>query len=251
MGAAHFIKQNVLGIHFPQEYICVGRESFRQPLRVALREENGILLNDVTSTHLLLGYKPLLIGIYLSSDEYPDRCNLTFDFEKESIAEIRLEKISMKPFGKTPFAVYKAVHGNHSLVPRWQQLLNTMREKLRKKSPGNVSLDGNLYEQVRIAYSVPRIISAVTLSDGNRYNLFPTDLHGAINENRYVDSLRIGGKAGRQVEEAKRIVISDVGASFFHHAYELGKNHTRDLQPAENFPFSKSRSHTFNLPLPE
>jgi hypothetical protein len=251
MEIARFIKKTVLGIHFPQEYLCTGNESFEQPFEVILCDESGASIEDVSSTHLLLGYKPVLIGIKLSAKSYPEKSILKFTFHKNEIASIRLDKISSRIHDNDTFILYKGIYGKHTLIPGWQQFLNTVRERMRDKTSGNVALDGNLYEQVRIAYSVPRKISLVTVSNGTGYNLFPTDLHGSINQNDYVDSLRISGKAGMQVESAKRIIISDVDASFFRNAYALGKNHVKDLQAPENFPFTKNRSAKFNWLLPE
>ena len=60
-------------------------------------------------------------------------------------------------------------------------------------------LPDNLYKQVQIAYSIPRNISLITVGQNDRFNLFPTDLHGPVNEDHYIISLRHEGKACQQV----------------------------------------------------
>ena len=118
------------------------------------------------------------------------------------------------------------------------------------KKTGNVFLENNLYKQVQIAYAIPSVISLITVSSDNLFNLFPTDLHGQINEDYYIISLRYQGNACKQVEQAKKIVLSNVDASYYKEAYNLGKNHMQPLKEKSNFVFSEENSYTLKLPLP-
>jgi hypothetical protein len=73
-------------------------------------------------------------------------------------------------------------------------------EKFRRHQANSVNLPGNQKDQVKIAYSMPREISLVTLSNGKLMNWSP-DLHGTVSRNTYVCSLRLGGLANQQVEK--------------------------------------------------
>jgi hypothetical protein len=126
-----------------------------------------------------------------------------------------------------------------------------LNNQIYNRKKGNIFLNNNLYTQVQIAYSVPRIISLITVGSGGLYNLFPTDLHGLVNEQYYVSSLRHGGEACKQVENAGRIVISQVPSEVYKTVYALGKNHMQELKPKENFFFSESQSGVFKLPMPK
>ncbi len=119
------------------------------------------------------------------------------------------------------------------------------------KKPGNVYLHDNLYRQVQIAYSIPRVISLITVSDGKLFNLFPTDLHGAVNEQYYISSLRHEGKACKQVEASGRVVISQVHCDAYRTVYALGKNHVQELRTKDDLPFGDINSSVFQLPLPQ
>ena len=110
-------------------------------------------------------------------------------------------------------------------------------------------MPGNLYEQVSLMYIVPRTISIVTVGDGKNFNMFPTDLHGNVGNDFYTDSLRLAGKACKQVDEFKKVVISDLSPDFQQDAYAMGKNHMKELMPIENFK-THSLSEKFRLPLP-
>jgi hypothetical protein len=104
---------------------------------------------------------------------------------------------------------------------------------------------------VQIAYSVPRNISLITLQENDKFNLFPTDLHGQIGEGHYVVSLRHDGKACRQVQQAEKILITQVESQFYKTAYALGKNHMQDRKERSSFPFANALSSRLHLPLPE
>jgi hypothetical protein len=80
-------------------------------------------------------------------------------------------------------------------------------------------------------------------------NMFPTDLHGYIDETFYASSLRLGGKANDQVNSNKQIVLSDIEASYFKEVYSLGKNHMKDPQPVSAFD-THGDSKNFAIPLP-
>ena len=117
--------------------------------------------------------------------------------------------------------------------------------------PGNVFLHDNLYTQVQAAYSIPRNISLITVGKDNRYNLFPTDLHGEAGNDHYVVSLRHEGKACRQVVNAGKILISTVHSQFYKSAYALGKNHMQEMKDSSQFPFSNEVSAQFSLLIPQ
>jgi flavin reductase (DIM6/NTAB) family NADH-FMN oxidoreductase RutF len=257
------IKKIVTGLTVPQEYICVEWKDFICPPSIFLELENQKFLQDVTDSHLFLGYKPLVLGLSFNTNDTnysivrnQERVFLSFKqgsakvSDTTSIAKLILKKIGEKKVGDETVLLYEGEYGSHSFLSAIHQWINTQREKRRKHSPDNVSLPGNLADQVRIAYSTPRIISIITTSDGHLVNLFPTDLHGSVGKKFYASSLRKGGKANDQVERYGQIVISEVETSFYKQAYALGKNHMKELQDESGFQIHSSRSKNFNFPLP-
>ncbi|HWZ21024.1 MAG TPA: hypothetical protein VNW06_00135 [Cytophagaceae bacterium] len=264
------LKKLLFGTTSSQEYLCMGFESLSKKFNVTLSFQRSASPEDVTASHFFLGYKPLVIGIPIKKD---NPCHETFIAEnnvcmsfclntfkgdaikkgfvtdKKNTARLFLKKIGTKDLGDTSFFILKGTKGIHYFLSLFHQFTNQLLEKFKKKSSGNVGLPGNLYEQIRIAYSIPRIISIISLGKDNLFNLFPTDLHGAVNDNFYVSSLRHEGKACKQVEEIKKITISNVSIDAFREAYEMGKNHTQDLKTIENFETSLIRSEKLNHPL--
>jgi hypothetical protein len=247
------IKKRITGLTIPQEYVCV--DNLQSPLAVFLVIEDRRI--EVTESHLFLGYKPLIIGLPVrSGDESIEmirgqhQVTLHFEYSGIVLAKLVLEKIGKKIVGDVNLFLYKGNHGTHHFLKNTHQWINRQREKWTVKPPNNVSLPGNLADQVRIAYSVPRIISIITTSNGKLLNMFPTDLHGPVGEKNYAGSLRLGGLANEQVEKYKRIVISKVKPSFYRDAYALGRNHMQPLQEHGMFNIYPERSAIFGFPLP-
>ena len=258
------------GLHYPQEYLCLAKETFENSLRVYL-VANGNIVKDITNEHLFTGYNPLIFTLHvpLSNESFqsgdqeilPSSIDIFFchssSFQngglnkKDAIGHLSMTLIQKQTVGNTIIYHYEGKKGEHHFLSSLQQAILALSNRLHNNREGNVYLHKNLYTQVQVAYSVPRIISLITVSDGKLYNLFPTDLHGAVNEQFYVGSLRHAGKACKQVESSGKIVISQMHCTAYKTAYALGKNHMQELRAKETFPFGDSVSPVFGLALPK
>ena len=250
------------GYAYPQEYLCLDEAPFTNPL-LAYWTINDTIAGEVTQDHVFAGYSPLLFAF--SSIKLPglaDHPFITIRFsphtlpvdallkERDAVASLRLQKIRVQEMDGHIIYYYEGTEGRHHFLPAFNQYMIRMHNWLYQQKTGNVYLDHTLYPQVQIAYALPRMISLITVNIENGYNLFPTDLNGQISNNQYIISLRHGGMACRQVEEAGRIVISTVAPSCYKEAYRLGKNHMQPARPAESFDFSENTSKMLGLPLP-
>lgn len=262
------LRKVLTGLTFYQEYLCLSQKELQGALRVFLTTPDSLRVHDVTNAHLLLGYKPLVIALVLHEhkanlaqwDKICLHMNQT-DFEtnmiwhgsgadKGSVARLELSKKFEKEFIGMTLYFYEGAYGVHTFLNPFYRWINTLREKVRIRPDSNVSLLGNLYEQVRIAYAIPRSISVITVSDGILVNMFPTDLHGAASEKFYIGSLRIGGKANQQVEKYRRITVSSVDSSRYRETYALGRNHMRELRDRQEFACQQKVSEVFRHLLP-
>lgn len=247
------------GLYYKQEYLCLAKGSFQQPLHAYLPAGKQII-KDITNQHLFIGYSPLIFALHspsVSEGELTENIDIIFserdikpnEFleKKDAIATLSFNKIRQL----NNIAFYEAQKGDHGFLSKFHQSVQDWQNRLYNKKPGNVYLPGNLLKQVHIAYSIPRTISLVTVSDGQLYNLFPTDLHGEIDEEDYIVSLRQRGKAARQVESIKKVVVSEIDSSQYQTAYALGKNHMQELKPKVAFPFSDKITEQLHLPLPD
>ena len=249
------------GLHYQQEYLCLAKESFQNPIHAYLVRDEKVI-KDITNEHLFTGYSPLIFTLISSALKEPfSNIDMFFsqrslqpnDFfkKRDALAWLSLRLIQKQKIGNNEIYYYEGIRGQHHFISFFHQYIIGLNNQVYNKKKENVFLNNDLYKQVQIAYSVPRIISLITVGSGGLYNLFPTDLHGPVNEQYYVSSLRQGGEACKQVENAGRIVISQVHSYAYKSVYALSKNHMQELKPNENFFFSELRSSVFKLPLPQ
>jgi hypothetical protein len=256
MNLKNYLRRLLLGSSLSNEYICVPGDLPRS-LQLILECERGEV--NVTESHVLVGYKPLMIGLPFQDREWVLWAAMTTGIKisfrapppgNHEVAWLELEKAGSWRMGETTFVIYEGLEGHHDFFGPWHRWTNWLYELLREQKPGNISLPAKLYNQVRIAYSVPRKISLMCLGDSRGYNIFPSDLHGAVGNGFYVGSLRIGSKACRQVEENQKILMADMDMSKYRETYGLGRNHMSSLQPLEILPASGARSDRWQLPVP-
>jgi hypothetical protein len=249
------------GLHYPQEYLCLAHETFEQPLHAYLIDD-GIPIKDITKLHSFVGYSPLIFSLSSAAIDPIRSSTINIAFTqhelhpngsfkpKDAIAMLCLKKIKEQEAGNETILYYEGVKGSHHFISPFHQFMIQLHNRLYNNKTGNVYLPGNLYKQVQVAYSLPRNISMITVRQNNRFNLFPTDLHGPVNEDLYIVSLRHDGKACEQVISAGRILLTQVDSDFYKMAYALGKNHMQQMSTMENYPFSDGVSVHLQLPLP-
>jgi hypothetical protein len=254
MPLAAQLKRWILGSDLRNEYLCLEADAIADPLRALLILGNERI--DVTDEHFLLGYKPLLIGIsairVYEISEATSSASLRFtDGSGHVVASLDLALVRRVGLDDDVLAIFEGRQGRHKFLSRLHQALNRAYEARQPKSVGNIALEGNLYDQVRIGYAQPRVIAVISLGENDLVNFFPTDLHGPFGERHYASSLRIGGQACAQVQQLRRLVLSTVEAASFRSTYGLGKNHMRPLTDVGHFEVAPFRSAAFGLPLPK
>ncbi|HSU27767.1 MAG TPA: hypothetical protein VLJ68_05255 [Chitinophagaceae bacterium] len=236
------------GLHFQQEYLCLAKETMENPLHVYISVQ-GKALQDITETHVFAGYNPLVF-ILPSNDKIPtdpfpatqvifSQNPLTLNEvyrEKDAVAKLDMKWVKRL---ETGHFVYEGMKGQHHFLSKWHQFVIGFENRLFNNKPGNIFLRGNLLQQIQIAYSVPRVISLVTLGSGDKFNVFPTDLNGELDNDHYVISLRKNGKACQQAEMYKKFTLSQVQSKAYKMVYALGKNHMQEPRPKEDWIQSK------------
>jgi flavin reductase (DIM6/NTAB) family NADH-FMN oxidoreductase RutF len=214
---------------------------------------------DLTDGHLFIGYFPLIIAISCEKNsslidllQSKNLIKIVFgEFKDKIIAQLILKKINILEFNEVQLFLFEGVNGSHRFLSKFYILTNSLKYKLTADKKTNIYLKGNLYEQVKIAYSIPRKISLVSLGNNNKFNIFPTDINGRIGKQNFVISLRKNGKANMQVKELKKIVLSEMAVDAYKGVYSLGVNHTKDLREKKEFDLSEKLSQTFSIPLPK
>lgn len=250
------IKKIVGGNRFPNEYLCINKTNYEKPFSVYLVSPVNGEKSDISSAHFLLGYKPLLIGVKKNAlQNFHTIVNETkfivqFYFESELKAEIKTVSINPKPEFENEILILKGTDSWHSFQSLLQKKISRANEFFSAKSPANIYLNPRLYNQVRIMYCIPRIIALAIVKQDNKYNVFPTDLHGRISKEIYMDSLRINHKACEQVLSCRHLVIAFMPAEMYQAVYSLGNRHHKDFCDEKEFNFGSEKSKLSGLRLP-
>ncbi len=252
------LKRILSGFTLPQEYLCVRQNEFVEPLKVFASDNSLKNKVDITSHHLLVGYKPLLIAIdsqYLNEIKInpQDGLHLSFCTEKNiKLAELSLKFIKQLDLVPVTCLIYEGVRGVHSFTNNFHKWFNYIYYQLTGDKKKNIFLDGNLYDQVKIAYSIPRLIFVASVGSNGLYNVFPTDLSGQISHANFIISLRTKGKANEQIENEGKCMVAKIDANYFSEVYNIGKNHMHDLSDINELGIrlGEESSAFFNLPVP-
>lgn len=251
------------GMHYSREYVCLAPEQHTQALHMLL-VENRVVIKDITTVYSMTGICPVIIalpsltGIDFNKKEIIHVFYTTSSVKKGEIistknviAKLRLKKIKTLTTEQTMTYFFEGKKGSHKFVPSFYQFFDRLNNNLYNNKKGNIFLKGNRYTQIQVVYSVPQLISLITVCKNDLYNVFPTDQHGEICDKYYVIALRHAGKACRQVLDSKNILLSNIDVHQHKEVYTLGKNHMQPLNERNKFNFSETQTNLLHMPIPK
>jgi len=253
------LKKFLLGITLQQEYLCININEFNKPLKLFTKNNESEKLTDITDQHLFIGYKPLLIAIdknYLNEGGLNSYKQLIISFQTENkfeLAKLELNLVKEIKLDSCTCLIYEGVKGTSSYLNLLNKLINKIYYNLTSDKKQNIYLRGNLYDQIKIAYSIPRNIYLASVGSENLFNIFPTDLSGKFENEYFIVSLRSGGKANEQVSKYGKCMISVMKAESFRDVYNAGKNHMKELSDIEKIGVKvrNEKSAQLKLPVPK
>ena len=248
-----FLKKFLLNRTIPKEYLCVSKEKYADSIKVFI--QSGENTFEVTNDHALLGYKPLIILInstpFETDSRLPEHLLLSFRTIQEfEIAQLQIKKIEDCKFNCYSYSLYCSEKGLHRFSSPMVKLFQYFHYNFKAKRGENVFLNGNQHDQIKIAYSLPRKISLVSLFEIDLVNIFPVDINGEAGNSEYLISLRSGSKSSSQIKKVGRVVLCAIESSRCSEVYKMEKNHMKDMISIKNFSIENERSELFNNPLP-
>ncbi len=228
-------------------------------MRMFIEINNGLLL-DISENQIMLGYNPLLIGFESNQIEingnHSSKKKIILRLgknENEIIAKLWMEEFQKIELNSDLVTVFKGVKGKGRFKNKLHSIIGDFYYSLTANKTKNIYLKGNLYMQVKIAYSIPRKIYLISLGTNGLFNIFPTDISGKINEEHFAISLRTNGRANQQLEKIGKCLLVEMHSDTCKEVYSLGKNHMFDLVAADqlNIKLNNEPSEQFNLPVPK
>ena len=232
------IHELIWGTPFRPEYLCTPYEPHTAGLQMV--DQDG---RDVTHEHVFLGYQPLLLGFWKQTDQ-PTMTLRWLTEAGEELAQVEMRRVDTISWEDQNLHLYQGTRGNQHFLSRSQRWRHNFRQRLKPRK-NNVYLDPALYDQVKAAYAIPSKISVASVWDGEKGNVFPTDLNGPIQAGFYAISLREAGKAHQQVLATKRILLAEMDIAQAALVYGLGKNHVKELRPLDELPEAPNRIEGF------
>lgn len=252
------LKKIFFGVTLPQEYLCVDRNNFENPLKLFVKNEATGEYTDITRHHLMNGYSPLIFTVDknvlcdFDFDENDKVCFYLMSNENNKIAFLEVRFIQELKLDSTSCIIFEGVKGVHSFTNILNKFFTSIYYNITADRKKNIFLAGNLYDQVKIAYSIPRPIYLVSVGSAGLFNIFPTDLSGPIGENNFIVSLRTTGKANQQVIKESKCLVAEMDSDSFIEVYNSGRNHMKDLSEAHSsgILLRDERSTSLKLPVP-
>lgn len=248
------LRKFFLGIDLPKEYICTSPAGI--PGQLHCYASIGGKEEDLTEQVLFLGYQPLVMAVRAKTEQLnsiAQQETFTLSFRLPDTLH-PVAKLVMRPQGfplkETGILLFSGISGKHQFASAFHRFFRRIHTNLKKEKKGNVHLNHDLYKEVKIAYSIPREICLITLGANERFNIFPTDLHGRGENGTYIISLRHGGKTCAQAEEFGQLALWRMHVKSAMLAYSLGKNHMHDPAAAVQLPLTTARSPLLHLPAP-
>lgn len=251
-------KKLLFGITLPQEYLCVQQNDFVKPLNVFAAANSSGDSFDISSHHLFIGYKPLVLAVdkkYLKETTINLKNILHLSFrseEKNELASLEVKFVHEVKVNSASCLLFEAVKGEHSFSRSFHKLFSSIYYRYTADKKKNIFLPGNLYDQVKIAYSIPRLIYTASVGSNGLYNVFPTDLSGQIGGENFIISLRTKCKANEQIENSGKCMVAKIDADYFAEVYSIGRNHMRELSNVNELGIKlrEESSAILNLPIP-
>jgi flavin reductase (DIM6/NTAB) family NADH-FMN oxidoreductase RutF len=237
------------GIPDPQREIAVMLEGMGAPI-------------DVTFRHSTACSDPFLLAVAFdegqlpSEQELPGLCLKFYARrgERPLLGDIRLqwrETITVSGGGLLLFAPRSA---RNRCLPRLSLYAHHSLHLLRQWKSGPASgMTMSFLERrgAMVSFIRPHPTVLVSAVDELGGNIFPMNIMGALGPTRFGFALRNDRLAGRLVERAGRLVISNVPVRHASTAYALAKNHTKACADWDDLPFPTKPSPMFQFPVPE
>ncbi len=140
---------------------------------------------------------------------------------------------------------HRCVHWPRRTWDSWmyeRAVRNVPRESLLMAPPA--------VQQMMVFYLRPRPVFLVSVDDGHHSNIFPMDLVGPLQPERFTLALRNTSPSVETIKNARRLALADLPGTACRIAYQLGAHHKQSQVDWDRLPFKTVRSRDFSLPVP-
>jgi flavin reductase (DIM6/NTAB) family NADH-FMN oxidoreductase RutF len=150
-------------------------------------------------------------------------------------------------------ALFDIVAGTQYCAPWPRRAWDTFmyRRAARRKPPQSQLMLPAAVEQMMTFYLCPRPVYFVSVDDGTHSNIFPMDLVGPLQPDRFTMALRNTSPSVETMKSTRRLALGDIPGSACEMAYQLGAHHKKLQVDWDTLPFKALRSQRFALRIPD
>jgi hypothetical protein len=252
LGPAVFPDQCTVGLRTPQSEIGVWLYGIGAP-------------RDVTSTNVIAGTQPLVIGIGTDCREgqsFATHRRPVMVFREQSGGKQTLGKIGLKwtdtlSVGTAQLHLFQVLYSANYCLPKprlWVRYLYHVYQQWRsgaRSTASNIRISQRELHSLFTFYICPRPVVLVSVMDKDAGNIFPMDLIGNFADGHCSLALRAKSGPASLMENSRRIALSDIPIEQIKLTYELGKNHKQTSVDWNHIQFATTPSPLFRLPVPQ
>ncbi len=212
---------------------------------------------DVTDAHVPACAAPFTIGIGLEGD-LEESAHLALRFcerqgERHVLGEIGLRAAGTIRTGGPAVHLFEARSCRNRCLPParlWAHRLHQALVQGRGGSDPDVRMSPLGTASMIVAFICPRPVVLVSAIDGQRGNIFPMNLLGAIGSGYMAFALNSARQAAPLVEQARRLVFSSIPIDKTEVARQLRGNHRQKSVRWDQLPFETIPSPALGVPVP-
>jgi flavin reductase (DIM6/NTAB) family NADH-FMN oxidoreductase RutF len=213
--------------------------------------------------HVPVALRPLTFALWSSGAAVEDAVALLMvdaraassGTQPDRVARIELRRDVRIDLAGTHIVLYRAASATNRFqrVPRrwWTYILASRSAWRTMKQPGGLGMTALELRALDCYYVWPRPVYVVSVQQGNRSNIFPMDLVGPLDGDRFTLALRNTSPSVDTMRASGQVTLSVAPADWKERVYALGAHHRRaSIEPAE-LPFALARSPVFGHPVPD
>lgn len=150
-------------------------------------------------------------------------------------------------------ALFDVAASTQYCAPWARRLWDTFmyRRAARRKPAASQLMLPAAVEQMMTFYLCPRPVYFVSVDDGTHSNIFPMDLVGPLQPDRFTMALRNTSPSVETMKSTRRLALGDIPGSACDIAYQLGAHHKKLQVDWDSLPFKTLRSQRFGLRIPD
>ncbi|MDG0833463.1 hypothetical protein [Roseateles saccharophilus] len=218
---------------------------------------------DVSSDHCPVSLRPFILGIRLATEAFDASApapGMWLEIslpppEDVPLARLALTSVGMLPLKRGSLHLFRVERTVNRCLPTpnlWlRYLLAWQNARTAARRGDALCMSARDLRALNAYYIVARPVFLVGAGHGERVNLFPMDLVGALSTGEYLLALRATSPGVALMEDSKRIAMSSAPAELLHAVYALGNQHRRPTLDPNQQTVPISSSPLFDLPVLE